>query len=478
MAGEQTNTNAGLVPTHEEQIIADTGLKGGDGPSKISDSQMKGAGELEYKKVPNDAWTEEQDKTLFRLKVEQKPWGDITKEIGKDKHACTLRWKEIMPENFYKNESKGGTKGGNQGSKHDSSSNQKGSKQEQENHAKSAEPPSEDLLGFAAWPSPDEAKSTASDKASKKNEKDVNGAADSGGWGSADGATWNNTAAVDTGETPGWATGDASGGSSWPTGNDENTGDTPNWAAGSGDDTWNVDSGKDESKEKKGEKGDKGGESRKQEHKRNTSTTKDQGSDGDKGKRGSSSSKRSASRDGKHHKSSDGRKNNNRNSTGNASWPNDNNDPSNNNNGTGSAAAAVWGDGNGDAPWAASSDEKKQVKEASDGGFATGGWGDVTSPKEKERHPKKHSSHREFFSEEKHKSRHHNPGLYHSEYKVSPDDTFSQDELKLIARILQQDCSMVWERVSWRFKDKTGRALHPHVFEKKITGRLEKDRKE
>ena len=32
---------------------------------------------------------------------------------------------------------------------------------------------------------------------------------------------------------------------------------------------------------------------------------------------------------------------------------------------------------------------------------------------------------------------------------------------------------MVWNRVSWRFRDKTGRTLHPDEFEKKITGRLE-----
>jgi hypothetical protein len=32
---------------------------------------------------------------------------------------------------------------------------------------------------------------------------------------------------------------------------------------------------------------------------------------------------------------------------------------------------------------------------------------------------------------------------------------------------------MVWNRVSWRFKDKTGRNLHPEMFEKKITGRIE-----
>ncbi|KAI4650753.1 hypothetical protein J4E93_003110 [Alternaria ventricosa] len=59
------------------------------------------------------------------------------------------------------------------------------------------------------------------------------------------------------------------------------------------------------------------------------------------------------------------------------------------------------------------------------------------------------------------------------ELEVKPDDTFSADDLRLVARILQQDCSMVWNRVSWRFRDKTGRTLHPDEFEKKITGRLE-----
>ncbi|KAE8828908.1 hypothetical protein PTNB85_08096 [Pyrenophora teres f. teres] len=57
--------------------------------------------------------------------------------------------------------------------------------------------------------------------------------------------------------------------------------------------------------------------------------------------------------------------------------------------------------------------------------------------------------------------------------ELRPDDIFSADDLHLIARILQQDCVMVWNRVSWRFKDKTGRTLHSDVFEKKITGQVE-----
>ncbi|RAR00811.1 hypothetical protein DDE82_007002 [Stemphylium lycopersici] len=59
------------------------------------------------------------------------------------------------------------------------------------------------------------------------------------------------------------------------------------------------------------------------------------------------------------------------------------------------------------------------------------------------------------------------------EIEIKPDNVFSADDLRLVARILQQDCSMVWNRVSWRFRDKTGRTLHPDVFEKKITGQLE-----
>ncbi|KAJ4990480.1 hypothetical protein SVAN01_03927 [Stagonosporopsis vannaccii] len=60
-----------------------------------------------------------------------------------------------------------------------------------------------------------------------------------------------------------------------------------------------------------------------------------------------------------------------------------------------------------------------------------------------------------------------------AEYELTPDSTFSANDLRVIARILQQDCQLVWNRVSWRFKDKTGRTVHPDVFEKKVTGRVE-----
>jgi hypothetical protein len=60
-----------------------------------------------------------------------------------------------------------------------------------------------------------------------------------------------------------------------------------------------------------------------------------------------------------------------------------------------------------------------------------------------------------------------------AQIEIKPDGIFSTDDLRLIARILQQDASMVWNRLSWRFRDKTGRTLHPDIFERKITGHVE-----
>ena len=504
MAKEQVDSSPSPLVTHGQQkTTATPGSTGGVNSNKDTDGQTKGASELEYKKVPNDAWTEEQDKSLYRLKVEQKPWADITKEIGKDKHECTARWKEIMPDNFYDNQKKDGTKAGDQGNKQDKSKNQKRNKQDHETNARSAEPATEDLLGFAAWPGRDETKSIASDNASMKNDKGkVDGAADDSAWG--------NVNTIDTGGPSGWGAvdggaGGGGGGDGW----------TPIDGANDSGGNWKMDAAKDENKGKEGEKRKKKGDDGR-DHKENSSApwndrkADDNGGntlggavepttgwgDGDwgdaenKGKHDSGGSKRSASKSSKHQGSSGACKNDG-NNTGGASWLNDNQNPSatagwgddNNNDGTADGATG-WGRVNDDGPWAGSSEGKEQGKD--NGTMGQGDWGKKSSSgrnspkasKEKERRRKKHSSHSESRSEEQPKTRHHNTGVHHSEYKVSPDDTFSQNELKLIARILQQDCSMVWERVSWRFKDKTGRALHPHVFEKKITGRVGKDRKD
>ncbi|OAL54501.1 hypothetical protein IQ07DRAFT_271257 [Pyrenochaeta sp. DS3sAY3a] len=78
----------------------------------------------------------------------------------------------------------------------------------------------------------------------------------------------------------------------------------------------------------------------------------------------------------------------------------------------------------------------------------------------------KKDSHRRSHREETHR----NDSGY---VKLRPDETFDVDELCIIARILRQDTLDVWERLSYRFRDKTGRNIDPKVFEKKVNGYVE-----
>lgn len=114
-----------------------------------------------------------------------------------------------------------------------------------------------------------------------------------------------------------------------------------------------------------------------------------------------------------------------------------------------------------------------------DGAFGGDTWGAVPAAKSASKAPSHHHSHKS--------AHHHSTHVHHStkdraaaplELEIKPDKTFSADDLRLVARILQQDYHMVWQRVSWRFKDKTGRTVLPAVFEKKITGRVEGQERE
>lgn len=114
-----------------------------------------------------------------------------------------------------------------------------------------------------------------------------------------------------------------------------------------------------------------------------------------------------------------------------------------------------------------------------DGAFGGDTWGAVPAAKSASKAPSHHHSHKS--------AHHHYTHGHHStkdraaaplELEIKPDRTFSADDLRLVARILQQDYHMVWQRVSWRFKDKTGRTVLPEVFEKKITGRVEGQERE
>ncbi|KAH7069207.1 hypothetical protein BKA63DRAFT_478087 [Paraphoma chrysanthemicola] len=148
--------------------------------------------------------------------------------------------------------------------------------------------------------------------------------------------------------------------------------------------------------------------------------------------------------------------------------------------GDGAGWGGTGGDGANDAAatdWNA--DSNNQQKNDTSGGDqnAWGGgdtWGAAPAPAKtaSKAGTKAHSHHSASHkSSHRHGTQNNTPTLV--ELEVKPDDVFSADDLRLLARILQQDYQMVWNRVSWRFKDKTGRTIAPEVFEKKITGRVE-----
>jgi hypothetical protein len=69
---------------------------------------------------------------------------------------------------------------------------------------------------------------------------------------------------------------------------------------------------------------------------------------------------------------------------------------------------------------------------------------------------------------------HHSSGNVRSHdtfHDIYPDTNFSQQEILVLAKILKDDHQLLWNRVASRFRDKTGRDLHPGTFEEKVTGR-------
>jgi hypothetical protein len=59
-------------------------------------------------------------------------------------------------------------------------------------------------------------------------------------------------------------------------------------------------------------------------------------------------------------------------------------------------------------------------------------------------------------------------GSFHDIY---PDVNFSQQDILIIAKLLKEDHQLLWNRIASRFRDKTGRNLHPWTFEEKVTGK-------
>lgn len=488
-------------------------------------NQAAGSGEIEYKKnVPSKDFSEEEERILMRMKTENKPWAEIGKCLnGKSKQQCTQRFNEIRPDDFYtKNAAnKGNNKGGKQGKQKGGDQNKQTQDKKEEKKAESSGDDHWGALPAIGLGFDDDNKSKASEEDSKKDDKAGTGDAAADHWNT---SGWNTGAAdgndnKNTSGNTGWTdstdnNGDKGSGGDWDRTGAETEG-VDNWSkqdGGQGADNWSKqDSGKkdgnNKNEGKKNSKDKKGNEnSKKKDQVPNAASWENTGGNGqitwsfgedNKSKSGSSRAskagfKNSWPNDGDK-ASATGGKNATKDDWGGQDWGQN----------TGGDTQAGWGDnkadaggaqnfggGWGDAPsdngkTSKANDSKNKNKSSEASPWNANTW-DVppasprkTASRASSRDRRKHhSSRRGSDSKEcKHGSRRHHSSSHPKEYKVAPDSTFSQDELKLVARILQQDCSMVWERVSWRFKDKTGRNLHPDVFEQKITGRLERERK-
>lgn len=371
--------------------------------------------------APNPhGFTEEQDKDLMRLKTENvgQSWAKIGETVGKSGDHCKERFNQIKPKDWKPAnvQGKGKNKGGGEGGKKNKG---QGQNQNQQGGQKNEEKKQDTSGPSCSWANND-------NTWNNDNNNNNGGSGADAGLGN---DSWGNLGG--DGKDGG---GDGDGNNNGGVGGRNDTWNNNNDAFGGGKDTWGNNDGKESKEEKSSNAGNNPG-----------------GWD----------------------------------TTGGSGWGN-----------TGGGANNDWnagdkGGGIGAADFNSGWGNDQNNKSADNGWNNTGGggWGTpapASKPASKAglKHSHKQSSH-SHSSEKKSKhgsvaGSHHHPhshGREPLEYKVAPDDTFSQQELRLVARILQQDCGMVWDRVAWRFRDKTGRNLHPDVFEKKITGRLEKEKR-
>lgn len=387
--------------------------KSGKEPSKATSDVSNDSGELERKKPAENEYgfTDEQDKTIMRMKNDKPDtkWDVIAEATGKKSFECKERFQQIKPDGWKPANVGKGKKGGehteNQSKGKNKPQNQNQSKQEKKKEKETADAPGPVADDWGTDPFA-LLGDTQWDASGEDAEKD-----DGLGLSNINADVWN------TGNTVRWAD---------TTGANNDSGGDDYWFGGGsptlGGDGWGVDA--------------------------------------DKG---------------------DGKKKKNGRSTGGNSQAN--------------VAVDTWGNSwnadGGANDWAIVKDDNKSKAKSStykspkSGSKGFGRWsktrgGDTGGAAPSEKNDSDSSSGvKDSRSKSKGKGkskrtensprRECDSSCYTPEYYLRPDETFSFDDLKLVARILQSDSSMVWERLSWRFRDKTGRNLPAAVFEKKIT---------
>jgi hypothetical protein len=384
-------------------------------------------------------WSAEEDQKLLDWKAEHKngPWLKCADEIGKPQFQCKERWKQIQPKSNDQNAGKaqgggdanGATKKENkankkqnqrrdqnqgQNKKQEASSGDTGNLRDNNNHKEDGKTGSgaDDGIGFGGMV--DLFGDTKADENQDSND--------------------NNNDSVGMTQWPGGESGNGGGGNDKS--NNSDKGDS--WGAVGNDSGggWNKDDSNGSKPGGDGWGNDSGGN--KDPWNANTSGGGNESGDwrGQSGDAGAD--------------------------TGNAAWNNGDQQPSSN-----AGGEPAWKNTDGDGTNDAAGDQWNSDP-AQNNGAGNNAWETPAAPAV-------NSTKAPSIRAASHKSTHHRSERMAAplEIEVRPDETFSADDLKTVARILQQDYQMVWNRVSWRFRDKTGRNVAPEVFEKKITGRVE-----
>lgn len=378
-------------------------------------------------------FTDAEDKRMmdWRSEHSKQPWTDFAEEIGKTSKQCHERFREIKPNDWKPTEGQdggdgGGKEGNNQGNKDGNKNGNKKGKKQGETTAGTDAGCNNSFWGGSNLFGGDDSEKDKAEAAGNDNR--------SGDAGSSNSKETNNAsgiAAASGNNEPSWGSG------GWNNNQSGGTGDT---SCNNGNDTWDNNAGANNNGRKAGDWGattggnNSGG---------NTHSWGDDPWGSGNGAGDNTATDKNGGGDKSWDKATAGGDANNATAT---DWNDDSNKQTNN--GTSGGDQNAWDAGD---TWVAAPALTKTASKAGS---------------------KAHSNHSASHKSSHRHSAQNNPPTP-VELEVKPDDVFSANDLRLVARILQQDYQMVWNRVSWRFKDKTGRTIAPEVFEKKITGQVE-----
>jgi hypothetical protein len=471
---------------------SDKGTKVEEAPDKRGERKENKAIEMENVKGKEkandldddnpDGWTAEEDKKLLDWKAENgtKAWALCAGEVGRPQHECKERWKHIQPKSGDQNVGQAQVGSQDAGQVQGSSG---GGQQQQQLTKKGKKALKQQNQGQGGQNNPGNNQNKQGQNQNNK-KQETSGGDDTGDlWGPMDFATAENKDADDKKDSTDNKSNSGGHGKSRDDQakaenkngrggkgnikNDDSRGKSNNNTSGGGDTGWG-----DSGNVSGDNNGAKGGDWNDTTWGNNNGSGRKTGAPSSKGSRSNRNNTNAWDADAGN-ASGDNNDNNpwgsgpsGEDTNNNTGWGNENQKPPSNKD-----AVLTWGDGANDAA--------PGQRNSGPSNMQNNGPSKVQNNHNNAGRNARPASHRApSVTHNDRPSAHHNNRSHAPAYtELTPDDTFSADDLRMIARILQQDCKLVWDRLSWRFRDKTGRWVAADVFERKLTGQVEKEGK-